>query len=262
MYDGLYPSTRQVLGASLTTALALGVMATLRWLGIPAGELVDWLVAIAGFWWLLAITTVPWNLYFGARAVQADIVLSQKRGLVIEREDASFVGRTARRSLIVALILHAGSATGFAMLAMSGLTSVGWFAAAAAAALTLFRPAVRLYHHVAASLQAIGRRTRYPRDDVRTSLERLGDHDARVTALENALRQDLDDSWAAAVERRLDQHHVELAAARRRLEVVVEANEAAHARIAREAERAAARLGEDSAFLGNVRDIIRFVKEA
>lgn len=35
-----------------------------------------------------------------------------------------------------------------------------------------------------------------------------------------------------------------------------------HRRLSHEAEQATARLGEDSHFLGSVREIIRFVKEA
>ncbi len=260
--EPIYPSTRQVIAAVVTTSLALGVMATLRWMGVPAGEFVDWLVAVAGFWWLLGITTVPWNLYFGARAVQAEIVLSQKRGLVVERDDAVFVGRTARRSLAFAVALHLTSAAGFAALAMMGLTSIGWFGAVAAGALTVFRPTVRLYRHVASALRDIGRRARYPRDDVRTALERLEDHQLRLTRIEHDLRVDLDDAWARSVERRIDEVRRDLTTSGRRLDTVVDANEEAHRHLARDAERAAQKLGEDSAFLGNVREIIRFVKHA
>lgn len=263
MYDEpIYPTTRQFGAASLTTVLALGVMAVLRWLGVPAGDFVDWLVAVAGFWWLLGITTVPWNLYFGARAVQSEIVLSRKRGLEIERDDARFVGRTAKRSLVAALLLHAGSAAGFAALAATGLTSVGWIAAGAALALTVFRPTVRLYRHVAKSLHAIGRRVKYPRDDVQTVLDTLHDQERRLDRIERKLRVDLDDAWAHAVEHRLEELRGDLTKGKRRIETLFESNEVAHRQLARDAERAAQKLGEDSAFLGNVREIIRFVKDA
>lgn len=258
----IYPTTKQILFAGSGTGLALVVMAVLRWLGLPAGELVDWLVAIAGFWWLLGVTTVPWNLYFGARAVQGEIVLSRKRGLTIELADATFVGRTARRSLGVAIVLHLVSAVGFAALAWSGLTAVGWFAAAAAVLLTLFRPAVRLYRHVATTLWAIGKRARYPRDDVREARESLERHAARLSAVERALSLKVADSWASDIEQRLARGAQDRHALGIQLEAAVDANETAHRRLARDAERIGERLGEDSAFLGNVREIIRFVKDA
>jgi len=263
MYDEpIYPSSRHVFVAGVCSALALGVMGTLRWLGIPAGELVDWLVAIAGFWWLLAITIVPWNLYFGARQVQGEIVLSKKRGILVERDDAKFVQRTARRSLSAAIVLHLGSTVAFAAVAVSGLTTVGWFAAVAALALTLLRPAVRLYRHIAQALRAVGQRVKYPRDDVRTSLERLEEHSLRIDVIETDLQRDLEDSWAYRVEGQLAAVRKEIVVVRQRLDALIEGNEQAHRKLARDAERAAQRLGEDSAFLGNVREIIRFVKDA
>lgn len=261
-FDSIGPSPRQVGLAVLTTVLALGVMAALKWMGVPAGDFLDWLVAVAGFWWLLGITTVPWNLYFGARAVQSEMVLSRKRGLLIERDDAKFVGKTARRSLAAALLLHGASALGFGALALSGVSPVGWLAAAAAVGLTVFRPIVRLYQHVARALGAIGQRTKYPRDDVQTVLEKLASLEHRMDAAGETLRVDLEGSWAHAVERRLEGTRADLTRTHRHLEVALEKNEAAHRKLARDAERAAERLGEDSAFLGNVREIIRFVKDA
>ena len=254
----VFPSSRQVFSATAVTIAALVVMAALHWLGIGAGNLIDWVVGIAGFWWLLGITTVPWNLYFAARAVQQEIVLSAQRGLDIEGSDARFVGRTARRSLWFALLLHAATASGFAVLAHLEVTSIGWTACAISVALTLARPVARMYVHIAATLRAIGRRVRYPRDDVRTVLETLELHADQLTTLDPDRRG----SWAAEVDKRASRIEAQLEQLRAGLERLSEQNAKEHRKLARNAEETVARLGEDAQFLGHVRELLRFVKTA
>ena len=56
------------LGLSLGVVLVFGL---LRWLGMPTGELLDWVIGLASFWWLLVVVTIPWNIHFGARRVLA-----------------------------------------------------------------------------------------------------------------------------------------------------------------------------------------------
>jgi hypothetical protein len=257
-YENVFPSGRQVFTASGITFATLAVMACLHWLGFEAGALMDWVVGIAGFWWLLGITTVPWNLYFAARGVQQEIVLSAQRGLDIEATDARFVGRTAHRSLGFALLLHLATAAGFAALAHFEVTSVGWIACGISLALTFVRPVVRLYAHIAATLRAIGRRVRYPRDDVRTALEKLEQHGALLQQLDREER----DSWSYSVEGRISALQKDLERTRRALESQAERNAREHRNLERSADEAVQRLGEDAQFLGNVRELLRFVKEA
>ena len=45
--------------------LGLFVGGIVQWLDISVGSLIDWLIGIASFWWLLI--TIPWNIYFDAR---------------------------------------------------------------------------------------------------------------------------------------------------------------------------------------------------
>lgn len=53
---------------SISLAILAAILAgIIQWLNISAGSLVDWLIGIASFWWLLIIVTIPWNIYFDAR---------------------------------------------------------------------------------------------------------------------------------------------------------------------------------------------------
>ena len=64
------------------TVLALLVFVLLHLLQAPAGRLIDWLVGIASFWWLLVIVTVPWNIHFEARQVLVDAADSAEPGIL------------------------------------------------------------------------------------------------------------------------------------------------------------------------------------
>jgi hypothetical protein len=260
--EAIYPTTRSVVFALVITFTVLVVYGSLRWLDIPAGNLVDWGVAIAGFWWLLGIVTIPWNLYFGARRVKQELAESARRGIEVQSSDVAYVEQTSRRALAIAVALHGISAIGFGGLALSGLTPVGWFAAAAAVGLTLFRPAARLYRHVITTLGAIHGRVRYPRDDVMTVLRRLDDLAFRTERLEADLDADEPMSWAHGVVASASQLELRIEELRAEHVAHVQTNADAHKRLSREAQRAAEQVAEDSEFLGNVREIIRFVKRA
>ena len=262
MKEPIHPSTKAVTLSIFASAAVLGTYVLLRFLEIPAGEVVDWLVAVAGFWWLLGIVTIPWNIHFAARRVAYEIETSRRRDLLIERSDRAYVRQAARRSLAIAVLLHGLSAIAFAALAWFGLSVVGWFASGAALALTLFRPSVRLCRHVIARLGEIGRRARYPRDDVRTVLEKIGRHETRLDDLAFALDVSEPASWATRIEERLERLDQRVEAVRVVHEMHEQRNDDEHRRLSRAAEQAVERLGEDSQFLGNVREIIRFVKDA
>ena len=210
----------------------------------------------------VGIVTIPWNIYFGARRVRAELADSKARDIEVQPSDLAYVDQAERRSLAVAIAMHGVSAAGFAAVAYFGLTPVGWFVAAAAVALTLLRPAVRVYQHVVARLTDISHRGRYPRDDVQTALDALQRHEVQLDHLERTLDIGEDSSWAARVVEELDELDRRIAAAHTAHVELRQSNEEAHHRLSREAQAAVERLTEDTEFLGSVREIIRFVKEA
>jgi hypothetical protein len=261
-HESITPSTRSIVISVVLTITVLVVFGVLRWLDVPAGALVDWLVGIASFWWLMGIVTIPWNIYFGAREVEREMETSREREIEISETDEAYAGRMARRSLAGALALHVGSAIGFWALAHFGGTEIGYFSAAAALGLTAFRPAARAYRYVAHRLRDIRRRVRYPRDDIQDALGRLERHEARIDWLEALLDRSSEASWAYRVDTTLADHERE----HERIEDLVESyqrdNRQAHAELERQSERVAERLREDSEFVGHIRELIRFVKSA
>lgn len=108
------------LGSSLVVLIAFFI---LQWLHIPAGNLVDWLIGIASFWWLLAIVTIPWNIYFEAEAVKAEAA-SREKNILLDPNQLKYIRKVSHWALVAALALHLLSALGLYYLASSG--SVQW----------------------------------------------------------------------------------------------------------------------------------------
>ena len=53
-------------------ALLILAFAVLSWLKVPVGSFGDWLGGLLAFFWLAVVVTVPWNIYFKAKAVLSD----------------------------------------------------------------------------------------------------------------------------------------------------------------------------------------------
>ncbi|NJN74063.1 MAG: hypothetical protein HC799_15245 [Limnothrix sp. RL_2_0] len=237
--------------------LALLTFFVLQWLHIPVGNLVDWLIGIASFWWLLAVVTIPWNIYFEAEETKAEAKISQQKNIAVDEEQLTYVGKISRWSLIGAIALHIISALGLYTLAAWGISAVGYVSSFAVLLLTILRPAVRGYQFLALRLMNIREQIQYPREDV---LELR----CRVTDLEAMFK-----NFSETADKMNETHQEEwrtlrqdLAKFRANLEQFQASNEAAHRQLAREAEGAIAQLSEDSQALNHVREIIRFWKQA
>ncbi|MGB2926633.1 MAG: hypothetical protein WBB82_15140 [Limnothrix sp.] len=237
--------------------LALLAFFLLQWLQIPVGNLVDWLIGIASFWWLLAVVTIPWNIYFEAEETKAEAAISRQKEIVVDEQQLVYVGKVARWSLVGAIALHLVSALGLYSLAAWGVSEVGYVSSFAVLLLTILRPAVRAYQYLARRLTSIREQIQYPREDV-VELR------WRVTSLENSFNT-LDETLKGMTKTHQKEWQVlrqELAKSRASLEQLAASNEAAHRQLAREAEGAIAQLSEDSQALNHVREIIRFWKQA
>ncbi|MGF1499645.1 MAG: hypothetical protein ACFB8W_22900 [Elainellaceae cyanobacterium] len=242
--------------------LVLAGFGLVNWLHIPTDSLVNWVIGIAIFSWLLAITTVPWNVYFQAKEVLAEAAFSAEEGIRVDAQQQEYAATIARRSLWVALSLHFVSAVALYLLALWQVSAIGYFGSIAALLLTALRPAVRTYQFLVKRLGMIQTGLKYPREDVLELRE-------RVIELENSTkdliqRLDLEDptSWISIQQRQweaLRQDLTHLASAQEEFKAI---NQAEHARLSREAQQAIAQLSEDSQFLNQVRELIRFVKSA
>ncbi|BFM39752.1 hypothetical protein [Synechocystis sp. LKSZ1] len=245
-----------------TGLLALIAFFILQWLQIPAGNLVDWLIGIASFWWLLAVVTIPWNIYFEAEAVKAEAATSREKNIPVDPNQLKYVRKVARWSLVAAITLHLLSALGLYYLASSGISAVGYVSAFATLLLTFLRPAVRFYQYLAIRLTMIRQEIQYPREDVLELRGRVNQLESTMQTLETQLDPEREDSLVAIQKSEWERLRREMAQLRANLEQFQASNDTAHQRLAREAEAAIAQLTEDSQVLNHVREIIRFWKQA
>jgi hypothetical protein len=242
--------------------LALLVFGMLRWMQIPAGHLIDWVIGAASFWWLFVIVTIPWNIYFQARETLAEAMLSVERGITVSARQIDYVRNVARRSLAVAITLHVVSAAALYTLAKTGVSPVGYVASIATLLLTALRPAVRAYEYLRVRLTSIQRQITYPREDIMELRARFDEIERRVEHLEEQADPSRPHSWAAEQRHAWETARQNLAALTTAHENLRAANSAEHDRLSRETEHAVAQLTADGQFLDHVREIIRFYKTA
>lgn len=242
--------------------LLLVAFSVLKWLNMPTGTFIDWIIGALIFWWLLLIVTVPWNIHFEAKEVLAEAAESGKKEITVDLQQVKYVRQLADRSLIAAIALHLLSTLGLYGLAITGVSVVGYVGAGAALLLTLLRPAVRFYQYLAVRLSMIRREFLHPREDI---LE-LRD---RVAILENSLRQieyqlnpSYPDSWVSQQTQHLETTRKEvtqLAATCKNLEITSQSN---YEQLVKDTKSAISQLTTDGKVVDHVREIIRFFKEA
>ncbi|HAC64365.1 MAG TPA: hypothetical protein DCF68_12700 [Cyanothece sp. UBA12306] len=234
----------------------------LQWLQIPAGNLIDWVIGVASFWWLMVIVTVPWNIYFDAKEVIAEAATSQEKGITIDTKQVNYVAQVRRGSLIVAIALHLFSAVGLYLLAKMGISAVGYVSSFATLLLTFLRPTIRAYQYLADRLSSIRGQIKYPREDILELRNRFSKSESILKSLESKLDLKQPDSWISTQQKQLQKHREEVACLKALLEQFEARNSLEHENILREARGAISQLTEDSQFLNQVREIIHFFKTA
>ncbi len=255
----LYGFTGFTLAWALLALLAFG---GLNLLHIPTGNFVSWAIAAAVFWWLIIITTVPWNIYFSARAVLSEAEASRQRKIVVNEQTCQYVVGVQQRVLRVAIAIHGISAISLYLLAAASISRVGYLGSVAALLLTGLRPAIAAYRYLMQRLASIGKEFVYPRQDIVTLQQKVEQLRTQQETLARQLDPDNDSSWVAQQQNalaRLQEDIAQLRAAHNHLKA---ANAEAHQHITLEARSAIAQLNEDSEFLDRVRELIRFWKTA
>ena len=149
-------------GLIFIALLAFGV---LNWFQIPTGSILDWAIGIGIFEWAILIVTVPWNIYFKAKAAVQTGQESQLQGIGVEDRQIQYASGIATKSLIIAIGLHLGTAIGLYLLAINGITSLGYWSSICELLLTLLRPAISTYEYLATRLSAMQEQFAYPRAD-------------------------------------------------------------------------------------------------
>jgi hypothetical protein len=242
--------------------LILAAFGLLQWFHIPTGNFLDWVIGGASFWWLLVIVTVPWNIHFQAKQVIADGEQSQEKGIAVDEKQIQYVKILAKRSFILAISLHLLSAIGLYILAVTGISAVGYISSGAALLLTGLRPAISAYEYLSARLSTISQEWKYPREDIMELRSRFDSLEETVNGLSEQLNPEQPYSLAANQQLYIEETRRELARIAANLEELRATNQTEHERLSREARQAIAQLSTDGQFLDNVREIIRFFKTA
>lgn len=242
--------------------LLLVSFAGLQWLNIPTGSFLDWVIGVAIFGWLLVIVTVPWNIYFEAKAALAEAEYSIEQGITVDPRQVDYIRLLRTRSLWIVLLLHGLSTIALYGLAIANITPLGYIGSGAALLLTGLRPAIATYTYFAIRIAMLREQFKYPREDVLELRNRVLILEGVTQQLQFELNTENANSWTASQQREINALRQDLT----RFAVIQEdlrsANQAEHERLSREARQAIAQLSTDGQFLENVREIIRFFKSA
>jgi hypothetical protein len=242
--------------------IALLAFGLLNWFQMPTGSLWDWAIGIGIFEWTILIVTVPWNIYFKAKAVAQTGQESQLQGINVEARQIQYASSIATKSLIVAIGLHLGTAIALYYLAISGITALGYWSSVGVLLLTLLRPAISTYEYLAARLGAMQNQFMYPREDILELRDRFQRLEDRVSQLTNQLDPNEDTSWLSQQNRRWETNREEIAKLTVSIANLKATNESEHQRLAQEAKQAISQITVDGQFLEHARELIRFFKTA
>ncbi len=142
----------------------------LAWLGHVAGVPLATLLAIgagaAALAWLILLVAVPWNLYFAARGLVAQMMVSRERGIDVRPGQDAEAQRIARRMLWFALGGHGATAAAAAVVAYLTGSLAGYYVAGSYLLSALIRPAAAYFSHLRERITVLSRESVHPRDDV------------------------------------------------------------------------------------------------
>ncbi len=134
--------------------------------GVPLATLLYVGAGLAALAWMIVLVTVPWNLYFAARQVVAEMAVSRERGIKVRAAQDAEARRIARRMLWFALGGHIGTAVAAAVITYFSGAAVGYYFAGFYLLSTAVRPAVAYFAHLRERITALTRESTHPREDV------------------------------------------------------------------------------------------------
>jgi len=173
--------------------IVVGTVAALliAWLGDIAGVPLSTVLSIgagaAALAWLILLVAVPWNLYFAARGVVAEMAVSRARGIIIQAAAEAEAQRIARRMLWFALGGHVVTGAGAGMITYFSGATLGYYVTGAYLLSASIRPAAAYFAHLRERIGALSRQSLHPRDDVVSLRQRVDQLAGAVRGLEKEL---------------------------------------------------------------------------
>lgn len=153
-----------------TIVIGTGAALLIAWLarvaGVPLRTLLDIGAGAIALVWLIVLVAAPWNLYFEARRVLAEMTVSHRRGIVVADQDELEARRIARRMLWFALGGHVVTAVAAAVTARLTGAAIGYYLAAFYLVSAAIRPAFAYFAHIRERVRALAVEALMPREDV------------------------------------------------------------------------------------------------
>jgi hypothetical protein len=134
--------------------------------------------------WQVVLLTVPWSLYFQARAVIHEIALARSQGTDVPAEREQEAARIARRLRWAAIAAHVLSAGVVAVITLVSGKDIGYYFSGFYLLSTAFRPAQAYFAHLRQRLTGMLADVKYPHENVVELRGRVAAAEARVEALE------------------------------------------------------------------------------
>lgn len=175
-------------GLAFLALAGFGVAALLH---VKARQLVPAGVVLVGLYWLLIITTVPWNLYFRARQVHTAIGDSRDREIPVAADREVEVRVLRRRLLRLAVAGHVVSALVTAGVAELTGQVVGYYVAGFYLLSTLIRPLGAYFAYLRARIASLLKEVTFPRDDVATLRQTVKELEAGLKAYRESTEEAL-----------------------------------------------------------------------
>lgn len=233
------------------------VVCGLGW--VPAALLVEALIHVGLFVLLCGTVTLPWNLYFEARALLEDHAESERRGIETSLDETSLaeVRSLVRRLMLGCLALHLGFAIVVALVGGSiGDDRIARIWALIFALSVTLRPLWSFYRAQRERLARWRHEVRFPRDDVLTLQDSVTQLEHQVLSLESESR---------SLRQRLDEQERELAEGLARLDgrltTLDRSQRERTEQVCREFTRSIEALTEDRELLRGIRAFVKMVKE-
>jgi len=236
------------------------VFSILEYLELSPGRYIDWILALGSFWWLMLITTGPWNMHFEAKSVLDDAALSTEKGMEVSAKDVEYAKKITKRYLQIAIALHFVTAGILFLVAYFDISQIGYVGAVVALLLTLLRPAVRMHEYIINKLSSIRKEIRYPREDVAKLYSRVQEVENQIKEhhyLLDLTNQNSTLSTQISINENQDKTLEKLELWLSKLE---KENSLEHKALGSKAEEVILKFSEDAKFLHQVREILKYLK--
>ncbi|WP_426570172.1 hypothetical protein [Streptomyces canus] len=201
--------------------------------------------------WLLLLLTLPWNLYFRAHAVLAEIAVSREKGMDVSPARDAEAARIARTMLRAAVAGHVVTAAVVCAFTWATDEFTGYWFGAFFLLSTFFRPAGAYFGQLRRRLGTLLKDVTYPRDDV----------------VELHARMDRAEAGTRVLEEKAEEQYRALAELRRTVDALAmstyERTEEADRRIAalgREFESTVSRLTDNQEIIAGVKAFLRLLR--